>query len=117
MTALVTVSETASATARVSSSDAPVAAANAAARRRMSPTADGTAGSSQAALDPVDARTHRTLARAYGGCASAAHVHDGRLPVPEDRERPRHAGDLEHELRVGVRGDDEREPPVRAQPA
>src|SRR3990170_3497446 len=62
MTVLVTVSDTVSATAWVISSDAPSAEANAAARRRISPTADGTAGSVQAAPDPVDARTHLTLA-------------------------------------------------------
>src|SRR5687768_9876575 len=63
MTALVTVSDTACATAWVISWDAPTDEANAAARRRISPTLDGTAGSVQAAPDPVDARTAPDVSR------------------------------------------------------
>src|SRR3712207_5922769 len=59
MTALVTVSDTASATAAASSSEAPAAEAKAAAERRICPTADGTAVSVQPALDAFDAGTVR----------------------------------------------------------
>src|SRR4051794_32590095 len=66
MTALLTVSETASATASTTTSDAPVAEAKAVARRRSCPTADGAAGSSQSALDSIDARTDTKLPAACG---------------------------------------------------